>query len=63
MSIVRAQLFQKVFVQRNAPVKILMQSFIRHDAGLNRVKACGVDAIDEVPDLGFMVDACIPMLL
>ena len=40
-----------------------MQNFIQHDAGLNRVKACGIDALDEAPDLGSLVDAFIPVLL
>ena len=40
-----------------------MHYFIRHDAGLNRVKARGLDSLSEVPDLGLMVDACIPVLL
>ena len=40
-----------------------MQYFIRHDAGLNRVYASGIDALTEVPDLGFLINAYIPMLL
>ena len=50
-------------MQFNVPVKILTEDFIRHDAGLNRVKACGLDDLTKVPDHVSMVNACIPMLL
>ena len=47
LPVVSARLFQKVFVQRNAPVKILTQAFIRHNAGHNRVEARVFDDLAE----------------
>ena len=40
-----------------------MQDFIRHDVGLNWVEARGLDTLAEVPDLVYLVDACIPVIL
>ena len=62
LHVVRARLFHKVLIQRNAPIKILTQAFIRHDAVLNRVKYCGIYALTKLPDLGHLVNAFIPMI-
>ena len=63
LPVVSARLFQKVFVQRNAPVKILTQAFIRHNAGYNRVEARGSDDLAEELDLGSLGNAWIDVLL
>ena len=47
----------------NASVKIFTQAFIQHDAGLNQVKASGLDALIKAPHLGPQVNTCVPILL
>ena len=63
LPVVRAWLLQKVLVQRDSPVKILTQTFILHDVGLKRVKANSLNSLTDVPDLGSLVNVCVPMLL
>ena len=63
MPVVLYRLFYKVLVQRDAPIKILTQAFIRHDAGLNQIEARVLDALTKVPNLGPLINACIPILL
>lgn len=54
-------LLDEVLIQRYACIKVVSESGVRHDTGLDGVKLVCLDAIQEVAYLGTGVDTCVTM--